>query len=249
MSNAPTLAAIQALDGRIVQMLTPEEAAVLDFYVKQGRKYDVTVTLINEADPTALLAARSPEEADEMMQRANRRVSVAFGAADAAAGAEEGPQQQPHLGSIALTLEACVVSSWRSPLFGRTFEPPSDETRAMAAAHFAELKAVRAARAQMWPETEREGVAALHRLFTIAQSDTGQSRRVARFLLGLYNSTRFPFALDDLRGLDYAIQDDVIALLKMDMTCMKEVHRYIDDGGAKFEDMARDWGSQQFANE
>lgn len=116
-----------------------------------------------------------------------------------------------------------------------------DEIRARAVAHFAELKAVRAARTQMWPETEREGVAALHRLFTIAQSDTGQSRRVARFLLGLYNSRRFPFALDDLRGLDYAIQDDVIALLKMDMTCMKEVHRYIDDGGAKFEDMASAW--------
>ncbi|MBK9496556.1 MAG: hypothetical protein IPO08_19035 [Xanthomonadales bacterium] len=72
-----------------------------------------------------------------------------------------------------------------------------------------------------------------------AQSDTG-NRGGSRAFNSLYNR-RFPFALDDLRGLDYAIQDDVIALLKMDMTCMKEVHRYIDDGGAKFEDMASAW--------
>jgi len=114
--------------------------------------------------------------------------------------------------------------------------------RARAVAHFAEVRAIRAAREQMWPETEREGVAALHRLFAIAQSDTGQSKRIARFLLGLYNSARFPFALDDLRGLDYAIQDDILALLKMDMTCKREVHRYIDNGGVKFEALASEWG-------
>ncbi|MFP5325500.1 MAG: hypothetical protein ACLGH2_12715, partial [Gammaproteobacteria bacterium] len=40
---------------------------------------------------------------------------------------------------------------------------------------------------------EEPGKQALMRLFEVAQRDTGQSRRVAAFLLGCYNGTRFPF--------------------------------------------------------
>lgn len=79
-SNTPTLRQIAALDGRIFAMLTDAEVEVLKFYRDQGRKYDVTVTIINEADPAELDRARSTEQADAIMKRANSLVSVVLGA-------------------------------------------------------------------------------------------------------------------------------------------------------------------------
>lgn len=110
------------------------------------------------------------------------------------------------------------------------------------AAAFAMLRAERDARQALRPTIEAEGIAALHRLLPIAQSDTGQSRRIAAFLLGLYNGDRFKFNLTDLRGLDYALHDDCLAVLRMDHSPSKEVHRYFDRGSELFENMARDWG-------
>jgi hypothetical protein len=84
MNSIPTIDQIKALDGRIFAMLTPEEAAVLDFYRAQGRKYDVAISIFNEADPAELARARSEAEADAIMKRANSLVSVIVGP-DAAA--------------------------------------------------------------------------------------------------------------------------------------------------------------------
>jgi hypothetical protein len=103
-------------------------------------------------------------------------------------------------------------------------------------------RAALAARLALRPAVEDEGVAALRRLLPVAQSDSGQSRRVARFLLGLYNGTRFPFDLTDLRGLDFGLHDDCLAVLRMDHSPQREVHRYFEDGGAVFEELASDWG-------
>jgi len=88
------------------------------------------------------------------------------------------------------------------------------------------------------------GVPALIRLMPIAENgDTGQGRYIAAFLLGLYNGPRFPFCLTDLRGLDSALMDDCLAVLEMDMkACQQEVHRYFDNGGERFETMAKRWG-------
>jgi hypothetical protein len=66
-------------------------------------------------------------------------------------------------------------------------------------------------------EREARGLAALERLLPIAARDTGQSGRVRNFLLGLYNGQAFPFDLTDLRMLDDAIQEDVLAVLSMDI--------------------------------
>lgn len=88
-----------------------------------------------------------------------------------------------------------------------------------------------------------EGVAALKRLYVIALRDTGQSKVVASFLAGLYNGSRFPFDLTDLRRLDHAIFEDCMALLRMDARqCEQEVHMYFDNGGVKWEQMIADWG-------
>lgn len=88
------------------------------------------------------------------------------------------------------------------------------------------------------------GEEALRRLMPIARRDTGQSRRVALFLLGLYNGYRFPFNLSELRGLDYEVMEDCLAVLRMDTSALQEVHLYFENGSAVFETLARDWGME-----
>ena len=45
--SIPTIEDIQILDGRILAMLSGDEEATLDFYRKQGRKFDVSVSIVN----------------------------------------------------------------------------------------------------------------------------------------------------------------------------------------------------------
>jgi hypothetical protein len=92
------------------------------------------------------------------------------------------------------------------------------------------------------PAIRIKGEAALRRLLPIAQRDCGQSYVVARLLLSLYNSDRFPFALTDLRRLDWDLFDDCIAVLTMDSLPQKEVHLYFENGGTVWEDLAKEWG-------
>ena len=91
-------------------------------------------------------------------------------------------------------------------------------------------------------EDRAAGELALRRLLPIAQGPSGQCKHVARFLLGLYNGRRFPFNLNDLRGLDCDITLDCLAVLKMDTHPLMEVHEYFPNGGQVFERLAADWG-------
>jgi hypothetical protein len=101
------------------------------------------------------------------------------------------------------------------------------------------LRQIRDLEAERQAITEA-GVPALVRLAEIAEGDTGQAATVRRFLLGLYNGYRFPFNLITLRGLDKALFDDCIAVLKMDARATRqEVHQYIDNGGELFERWAQ----------
>lgn len=68
--------AVKVLNGKIFAMLTPEEEAVFNFYLDQGRKFGVSVSVINEANPDALAAARSKQEADHILKSANSRIRV-----------------------------------------------------------------------------------------------------------------------------------------------------------------------------
>lgn len=77
--SIPTLSELQALHGRIFATLTAQEALVMDFYRRQGRKFDVVVGIINEADPIAVATARTEAEADAIMKQANSRISVTIG--------------------------------------------------------------------------------------------------------------------------------------------------------------------------
>lgn len=92
-------------------------------------------------------------------------------------------------------------------------------------------------------QMEEAGFEALQRLYERACADTGQARKVAEFLLGLYNGDRFPFDLTNLRGLDDDLFDDCITLLRMDARVTRqEVHNYFDKGSQKFENLVRNWG-------
>ena len=82
---------------------------------------------------------------------------------------------------------------------------------------------------------------ALRHLWVIANGHSGQCRIVARFLLGLYNGTRFPFDMTDFRCLDSELFEECLTVLRMDNTPAAEVHVLLGVPGQAFEKLADDW--------
>lgn len=94
---------------------------------------------------------------------------------------------------------------------------------------------------QQRPAARETALDALRRLVEVARGDTGQSRVVRLFLLGLYNGPRWPFLLTDLRCLDLELQDACFAVLRFDAGYNeKEIHRYLIDGEAILEGFWRE---------
>lgn len=91
------------------------------------------------------------------------------------------------------------------------------------------------------PAIREAGIQALARLVPVALRDTGQSRVVGRFLLGLYNSEDYPFTLTDLRALDIGLFDDCVAVLRLDNTPEQEVHQYLPRGQMIFNQLREYW--------
>ena len=75
----------------------------------------------------------------------------------------------------------------------------------------------------------------------IANRDSGQPRKIARLLLGLYNRERLPFDLSELRCLDIDLFIDCLAVIKMDYWSKQGVHEYFKDGTSAFEALATKW--------
>jgi hypothetical protein len=98
--------------------------------------------------------------------------------------------------------------------------------------------------AQAEQDVVTAGVSALHRLLKRVEDNwhTGQARRIMAFLAGLYNGTDYPFDLTELRAVDRDIAADCLALLTLDTRGIKEVHRYIENGDAKWAAMIEDYG-------
>lgn len=83
-------------------------------------------------------------------------------------------------------------------------------------------------------------MAALSRLVVIAKSDTGQSGRVANFLLAWWNAKRDGgFDLTDLWNVDESIADDMISVFTM----VARHRHYPDAYGREFDfnQMVTDW--------
>lgn len=128
---------------------------------------------------------------------------------------------------------------------------PPPEVEARLKSQLAVSRAMLAALEARKPELEEKGSEALQRLLPVAKRDTGQSRVIARFLLGLYNGNRFPFDLTDLRCIDLELFEDCMAVLQMDaLVQRREVHTYFgSEGGALFEQIAEDWNMRDFQGE
>jgi hypothetical protein len=77
MVDIPATDEVKALDGKVFAMLTERESLVLDFYRKQGRKFGVSIRIESKANPDLLRQAKSEQQADDIMKRANSRIHVA----------------------------------------------------------------------------------------------------------------------------------------------------------------------------
>lgn len=107
---------------------------------------------------------------------------------------------------------------------------------------FREALAALAAEEAERPALRAAGTEALKRLVPVALRDTHQSRIVGMFLLSLYNGQAFPFPLTFLRGLDSALWNDCMTLLRLDRRPEQEVHEYFEDGDAVWSQLKKDWG-------
>ena len=86
----------------------------------------------------------------------------------------------------------------------------------------------------------QESKAALSRLLGVANQDTGQSKRVADFLLSWWNAaTCGKWDPTDLWALDYEISEDILVLLRG----IDASRSYPDTLGykAQFDRLVRDW--------
>jgi hypothetical protein len=91
-------------------------------------------------------------------------------------------------------------------------------------------------------EVSAKQKAAIERLIQIAQSDTGQSRRVANFLLAWWNAEECGgFDLCDLWNVDSAIADDMVTVFAL----LANLNSYPDDLGysEQFERIVAEWRS------
>ena len=85
-----------------------------------------------------------------------------------------------------------------------------------------------------------DGQAALERLLDIARGDTGQSRKVANFLLAWWNAGECGgFDLTDVWGVDTAIAVDMLRVFALLAAC----RQYPDALGysKQFEAIVRTW--------
>jgi hypothetical protein len=74
------------------------------------------------------------------------------------------------------------------------------------------------------------GTQALRRLIEVAERDSGQSEIIRCFLLSLYNGNGFPLVPFRLRNLDRNLIEDVLEVLRMDLTDHQaEIHNVIPD--------------------
>ena len=68
---------------------------------------------------------------------------------------------------------------------------------------------------------------------------SGQTRRLVRFLAGVYNGGDFPFDLTDLRALDTELANACIDYLNYDRLSKVEVHSHLPGGGRQMQQFIR----------
>lgn len=92
-------------------------------------------------------------------------------------------------------------------------------------------------------EAQAVAAQAYARLLTLAETrDSGQIRRVAQFIASTYDGTTFPFDLFELRTVDVAISDDMLACLDALRWGKADLHKLVPDGERRVLAVCKDWG-------
>jgi hypothetical protein len=131
-----------------------------------------------------------------------------------------------------------------------TFDVATDSQAAELNAAWAEIVAGRRTRlntaAEDLNEIMERARTALQRITNAIERNpgTGQSRRLVRFLAGVYNGSDFPFDLTDLRVLDTELANACIDYLNYDRIAKAEVHTHLPGGGRQMQAILRDAGVQ-----
>lgn len=76
MNTKASAGSIMALHGRQISTLTENEKETLAFYLLKDRQYGIAISVINNASAVQLAQARSKQEAEEIMLRADSTISV-----------------------------------------------------------------------------------------------------------------------------------------------------------------------------
>lgn len=110
---------------------------------------------------------------------------------------------------------------------------------------FSEFTVAGGARSVGEERVEEVGLRALGRLLTVAEGFSEQGRDVALFLLALYDGTRFPFDFARLRGLDAALFDDCMAVVRMESRLgprhLRVALDQVENRQPRWQRLAEDW--------
>ena len=83
------------------------------------------------------------------------------------------------------------------------------------------------------------------RLLLLAETrDSGQIRRIVQFLASTYNSTAFPWDPFDLRSVDVAISDDMLACMDALRWGKADLHGLVPGGEKRVAAVIHLWGLQ-----
>jgi len=85
------------------------------------------------------------------------------------------------------------------------------------------------------------GLGVIHRSIT-SHPGTGQTRRLVRFLVGLYDGVSFPFDLSELRGLDTALANACLDILNYDRLALCNVDQHLPAGERVLEAWIHQYG-------
>jgi hypothetical protein len=92
-------------------------------------------------------------------------------------------------------------------------------------------------------EATSKGGHAFQRLLHLAETrDSGQIRRIARFIAATYNGEAFAFDLFDLRTVDEAISDDMLLCIDALRWGRCDLHSLVPDGDRRVRPVIDQWG-------
>lgn len=80
------------------------------------------------------------------------------------------------------------------------------------------------------------------RLLTLAQGETGQAGRAAKFLAATYNSAAYHFDLLELRAVNVEVSDDMLTCLDALRWGKTDLHTLVPAGARRVQAIITAWG-------